>query len=130
MRACSQANRVQRPGSTLACGRLYLKIIRGRRGQQGRSAGCQMHSLLLFITWHAYQSACPLLGTSIYWEKIYSLMHLCSLDPYKRMFIYVPVLALCTGFTYLVVSHLKRSHHHEASSVIRCHVVRSLSSGV
>lgn len=66
LRACSQPNREQRPGSTLACGRLYLKIIRGRRGQQGQIMGCQMHSVLLFITWHVYLCVCPLLGRIIY----------------------------------------------------------------
>lgn len=56
-------------GSTLTCGRSYLKLIRGRRGQQDQIIGCQTLSVLLFIIWHVYMCICPLLGRTIYWDK-------------------------------------------------------------
>lgn len=82
---CSEANRQQRPGCTLTCGHLYLKVIRGRRGQQGQIMGCRMHSVLLFITWHACLYVCLLLGRTIHCEKMY----LSPLLLYNRMFIYI-----------------------------------------
>lgn len=45
------------------------KIIRGRRGRQGQIMGCQIYSVLLFITWHVYPCVCSLLCRSIYYEK-------------------------------------------------------------